>query len=193
MDRNRWGSALVAGGLLGALVLAPVAASADDPNLKFQNYRYGNCMYASDELGSHPVVGGVGDGVSCLDWLDARNVWEWHYVRKSPEGSNLYQIRFPVHNPDLCVSVVGHEGGDTHIGEDTQLEGCEAASEPLTSRDDLFTRGQLASGRYHIHNYVVDHADLCLEADPYDVVGGATVQLQDCGAGGSIEWKWFAA
>jgi hypothetical protein len=185
--------------------LAPAAAQdavpesgqvADDPNLLFRNVQRDECMLPiyrpQGNLFTKVAVGQIDDWPnpgSC-----SRNttfIWEFHRIT-SVGGTPLYQVRHPVDSPDLCLSIEGHEGGDTHVGDDARLEPCEAASTPFTQRDDLFYREHLSNGNYRIRHYVQNHRDLALQADPNDgnPTNGIAVQLWELDGAWSIEWRF---
>jgi hypothetical protein len=110
-------------------------------------------------------------------------VWEFHHV----EGK-LHQIRLPyaAGSDDLCLSVDGHEGGDTHIGDRVRLEGCE--------RDDaLWWFDKVSSDTFKIRDYVNGHADLALQVDPGDDIGDRNLRLGPKDGGDSVEWAWYPA
>lgn len=135
-----------------------------EQNLLFVSTYHDHCMLSERKLGSNQWVKQLPPN-GCADAYYPNNAWEFHKIK----GRDLYQIRFPALKPDRCLSLVGREGGDTHIGDDTQLEGCESGGDALWYKDGL-----------KVKNYTKGYADLCLGLDPDDYVYRKTVELRGC-------------
>lgn len=180
---------LAAGGaalMASTVLIGSGPASADDPNWILRNVGQHGCLYATKlDKGAEALVGenvpNWPDNPHCSG--DKDGTWEFHYVRTIGD-TRLYQIRLPAASPDRCLSIAGHEGGDTHRGDDTQVEACENGGDALWWKDTS------ASGdNIYLRNYVKGHADLYLQADPEDGFGDASAQLWTRDGSFSIQWE----
>jgi hypothetical protein len=164
-------------------------ASADDDDIWIlKNEKRDGCLYATGfDTGDKAKVGWEHPSIP---WDNARcsgdleEIWKFHYVKKIG-GTKMYQLRAPGGSPDVCLSIDGHEGGNTTSGDDVQVEPCENGDDALwwkdksASGDNIFLRNYTRGGSH----------DLYLQADPDDNSGGATAQLGQRDEGFSVQWE----
>lgn len=144
----------------------------------------GGCLYS--ENGAYNTLG-IDQGTSpATPCDDIRSMWVFEKVDTTAGGTTLYNIRHA--NDDKCVGVQGVEGGDTHIGQVLQLEGCENGDDGrwyLRDHPSHWPHGQ--RGGVYLHNYSPNHRDLAMQ--PGQFTGARKVQLQEYPEVRGTSWK----